>query len=143
LYPIFSINVLCQCRRSSHAWRPLGYIANENIFFSGAERNENSPDIKNERFHVILDSILRSYKYAQGPGVLDGITLKLGKLRKVVNLYVPLQFIIGDVEGGDQLCGRYMYRRKDCNHLCHTCDVSTEDSTHIDIQCKRIEVGQV
>jgi hypothetical protein len=132
-----------KCRRTSEAWRPLGYIANENIFFSGVERNENHADGKSHRFHLILDAILQSFKDAQRPGALRNSSVRLGKHKKIVNLYVPLQFIIGDVEGGDQLCSRYSYRGIASPRLCRTCDVSTENCGRTDIECKRIEVAHI
>ena len=107
---IFKEEVRCK----AEAWRPLGYIANEDFYYSAAERDENSPDVKNWRFHVQLEEILRTYKAAQQPNALDGTKLQLGPFSKQVNLYVPLQFIIGDVEGGDQLCSRWNHRGATC-----------------------------
>jgi hypothetical protein len=77
------------------------------------------------------------------PGVLANSGIRLGKVKKVVNLYVPLQFIIGDVEGGDQLCSRQSYRGMACNRLCRTCDVSTANCAKTDIQCTRICVADI
>jgi hypothetical protein len=62
----------------------------------------------------MLDCILESFKAAQLPGALSNTNIRLGREEKVANLYVPLQFIIGDVEGGDQFCSRWSYRLKTC-----------------------------
>ena len=132
-----------ETRRKAAAWRPLGYIANEDYYFSQAERNQNTADVKNERFHRQLEVILKSFKHAQEPGALDNIKLQLGKHSKIVNLYVPLQFIIGDVEGGDQLCSRQSYRGIECERLCRTCNVSTANAGRTDLICTRIEVAHV
>jgi hypothetical protein len=113
------------------------------VCYSGAEQNENNAHKKNHRLHLILDCILESFKKAQQPGALKDSTIQLGKSRKKVNLYVPLQFIIGDVEEGDHLCSRYSYRQLACKRLCRTCDVSTEDSGNTEIQCTRIEVANI
>jgi hypothetical protein len=93
--------------------------------------------------HKILDCILESFKAAQQPGALSNSTIRLGRIAKVVNLYVPLQFIIGDVEGGDQLSSRYSYRQIQCPRICRTCDVSTLDCTRTDITCTRIKVADI
>jgi hypothetical protein len=77
------------------------------------------------------------------PGALNNSFVQLGKHNKVVNLYVPLQFIIGDVEGGDQLCSRQSYRGIACNRLCRTCDISTENCGRTDIECSRIRVADI
>ena len=145
IYPVqMSLSIFTEeARRSSRAWRPLGYIANEEYFYSKAERNVNTPDIKNQRLHVQLNAILKSFKDAQAPGALQDVGIQLGNVSKRVNLYVPLQFIIGDAEGGDQLCSRYENRRMNCPRLCRTCDVSTENSARTDIQCQRIQLSQV
>jgi hypothetical protein len=82
-----------EARRTSCAWRPLGYIANEEFFFSASEIDANKPDVKNECFHCQLSVILESYYRA-----LFDIPLCLGNKSKHVNLYVPPQFILGDVE---------------------------------------------
>jgi hypothetical protein len=118
-------------------------VANENVYYSGSERNENSADGKSLRFHKILGCILESFKAAQMPGAMANSSVQLGTVKKVVNLYVPLQFIIGDVEGGDQLCSRWTYRGIECNRLCRTCDVSTENCGRTDIDCNRIRVADI
>ena len=101
------------------------------------------PDGKSLRFHKILDSILQSFKAAQLPGALSNSRIRLGRFEKVVDLYVPLQFIIGDVEGGDQLCSRQSYRGKQCPRICRTCNVSTLNCNRTDIRCKRIKVAHI
>jgi hypothetical protein len=50
-----------EAQRKSRAWLPLGYIANEEFFFSASEIDANKPDMKNERFHCQLSVILESY----------------------------------------------------------------------------------
>lgn len=86
---------------------------------------------------------MQSYKAAQIPGALSNSKIRLGRIEKVVDLYVPLQFIIGDVEGGDQLCSRQSYRGELCPRICRTCDVSTLNCVRTDIRCKRIKVAHI
>ena len=118
-------------------------MANESVLFSGAELNENTPDGKSLRLHKILDAILESFKAAQRPRALSNSTIRLGRIQKVVDLYVPLQFIIGDVEGGDQLCSRFSYRGPKCKRICRTCNISTKNCTRTDIKCKRIRLARI
>ena len=132
-----------ETRRSSRAWRPLGYIANEEYFFSPAELKVNDTGVKSERFHRQLEAILKSFKRAQAPGALSNIPLQLGPHVKNVNLYVPLQFIIGDVKGGDQLASRVDYRQKACTRLCRTCDVSTLNAGNTNLRCNRIRQAHI
>jgi hypothetical protein len=95
------------------------------IFFPNAKLQANTPDTKNEHLHRQLEEILKSFYQAQESNALFDIPICLGNVSKRVNLYVPLQFIIGDVEGGDHLCSRQTYCGKTCLRLCRTCDVST------------------
>jgi hypothetical protein len=130
-------------RRSADAWRPLGYIANETVYFSGSERKQHSANGKSQRLHQLLDCILESFQAAKLPGALSNTKIRLGRKEKVVNLYVPLQFIIGDVEGGDQLCSCWSYCLKTCQRMCRTCNVSTLTCNKTTIRCKCIEVAKI
>jgi hypothetical protein len=56
---------------------------------------------------------------------------------------VPLQFIIGDAEGGDHLCSRQTYCGKMCLRLCWTRDVSTANAARTDLTCSRIRVANI
>jgi hypothetical protein len=76
---------------------------NEDYFFSAAERKVNTPNIMNQRLRCQLETILGSYKIAQQLGAVLNIKFQLGNFSKQVGLFVLLQFIFGDVEGGDQL----------------------------------------
>jgi hypothetical protein len=113
------------------------------FFFSNAELQANTPDTKNERLHRQLEEILKSFYQAQEPNALFDIPICLGNVSKRANLYVPLQFIIGDVEGGDHLCSRQTYRGKMCLHLCRTCDVSTANAARTDLTCSRIRFTDI
>jgi hypothetical protein len=95
----------------------------KDYFFSAAERGQNNADIKCKCFHRQLEVILKSFYAAQEPGALHDVPVQLGNVVQRVNLYVPLQFIIGDVEGGDQLCSCQTFRREICLRMCRTCDV--------------------
>jgi hypothetical protein len=77
----------------------LGYIATETVYFSGSKRKQHSASGKSQSLHRMLDCILESFKAAQLPGALSNTKIQLGRKEKVVNLYVPSQFIIADVEG--------------------------------------------
>jgi hypothetical protein len=117
-------------------------VANKD-FFSIAELQANTPDTKNERLHWQLKEILKSFYQAQEPNALFDIPICLGNVSKRVNLYVPLQFIIGDVEGGDHLCSRQTYRGKTCLPLCRTCNVSTANAARTDLTCSRVHVADI
>jgi hypothetical protein len=103
-------------RRQARAWRTLGFT----IF--SRQWNVN----------------LKSFYAAQEPGALQNVPLQLGNVVQHVNLYVPLQFIIGDVEGGDQLCSHQTFRQEICLRMCHTCNVSTANASRPDLECTHV-----
>jgi hypothetical protein len=42
-------------------------------------------------------------------------------------MFLPVMYIIGDTEGHDKLCGRYLCRNK-INRPCRYCNISFENS---------------
>ncbi len=56
--------------------------------------------VTNSYFKVLLETLLD----AQLPNALDGIELTLGGVTKTVNTHVPVNFIIGNMQGGDKIC---------------------------------------
>ena len=120
IHPVqMSLGILTEkCRRSHNAWRPLGYLANDYAYFSESELGNLPANLKNERLHIILNQVLQSFKYYQSFDQLNNFELNIAGNRKMVNLYVPLAFIIGDAEGGDQLCSWYMSRNLNTSRLC-------------------------
>lgn len=82
----------------------------------------------------MFDTVLQSFCAAQCTGALDNIPLTLGYKTKTVNLKVPLAFIIGDIQGGDGICGRSPYYQLDACCICCMCDATSEmyDSSEVD-----------
>ena len=74
----------------------------------------------NKLFKTVLDSFIT----AQKPGALDKFELTLGQYKKVVNLKIPLAFIIGDAQGGDNICGRSAYYNQDARRISCMCNAT-------------------
>jgi hypothetical protein len=53
IYPVqMSLSIFTEeSRRTSRAWPPLGYVANEEFFFSNPEIQANTPNTKNQHLH--------------------------------------------------------------------------------------------
>ena len=145
VYPVtMSLGIFTeQARRNPSFWRPLGYITNESIDFAAGEKAELSADLKSARFHKILEGILLSFIKAQQPDQLNGINMQLGPHHKLINLYVPLAFVIGDIEGGNQLTGYRGFTRLDCPRVSMTCDCTTMNASNTQVRCNRIKQGDV
>jgi Plavaka transposase len=140
IYPVtMSLGIFSEkARRNPLFWRPLGYISNQDIEFSGAQQKELSADIKNQRLHNILFGIFDTYIKAQSPDAMNNITIQLGPSVKNVNLYLPLAYIIGDIEGGNQLTGYRGFSRLNCPRISQTCDCHTMDAYNFHQPCNRI-----
>jgi hypothetical protein len=64
---------------------------------SAAEDKNLSQEVKAERLHAIFKTILATVIEAQQSGALNNIPLIFGDDTNVVNLKVPVIFIIGDM----------------------------------------------
>jgi hypothetical protein len=114
----------CKTCNKAQAWRPLGYIPIEKNFHSSAQWKRMSKDLRSLHENLFFDTVLHSFKEAQKDGTLDGVPLTLGNKTKTVNLKVPLAFIIGDIQGGDGICGRSAYYGMKAKRICRMCDAT-------------------
>lgn len=105
-------------RNNPKAWRTIGYVTE--IIYSGKITTE----MKQQDYHDILSVILKSYKDCQTKS-LKWI-FKHEKEPKECILKIPVLFIIGDTEGHDKICGRYMNRQV-TPYLCRYCDIHRDD----------------
>jgi hypothetical protein len=145
VYPVsMSLGIFTEkARRSPWFWRQIGYVPSDDVFMGAAEKSVLGADKKNERFHKILGGILKSYIQAQHPSQLNNITMQLGPYTKMVNLYLPLAYIIGDIEGGNQLCGYKGFTRMECNRVSMTCNCPTSRASDPGFTCERIIQSKV
>ena len=109
---------------NAQAWRPLGYIPIEKNFHSSAQWKKMDCNLKSKCENLFYETVLQSFIEAQKDGALDGVPLTLGNKTKTVNLKVPLAFIIGDIQGGDGICGRSAYYGKNARRICRMCDAT-------------------
>ena len=97
---LFTTSLLNQkCRNKADAWRPLGFIYDLSLLKSNKQQSKMSGDLKAHRLHTVYKAVLESFREAQRGTSLNNIALTLGDQRKVVNVKVPLFFIIGDMQG--------------------------------------------
>ncbi len=127
-------------RNLSIAWRTLGYINDLSLIQSAAEDSMHTKEVKAERLHSIFKTILASLIEAQQPGALDNIPLTFGNVSKIVNLKVPVFFIIGDMQGGDKICATSCHYSNKMNCLCRKCNVRGSESGNPLVECKRISM---
>ena len=92
-------------------------------------------DLKNMRENMLYDAVLHTFKEAQKDNALKDFKLTLGNKTKLVNLKVPLAFIIGDIQGGDNICGRSAFYQSDASRICRMCDATPEAYVSKEMDC--------
>jgi hypothetical protein len=138
---LFTASILNQkLRNLPIAWRTLGYSNDLPLIQSSAEDKHFSKELKAERLHAIFKTLLASIIVAQESGALDDIPITSGGVTKVVNLKVPVIFIIGDMQGGDKIyCTTCHYSNK-LHNLCCKCNVRGDESGDPLVQCKKVSM---
>ena len=123
-------------RNKSSSWRVLGYIPNTSYYYSNIiSRKKFKGCQKSFRYNQLLDAILESFVSAQQPGALDNVLLPLGPFEKLVNLKVPLFFIIGDIQGGDKIAGRFNSHSIKAKRISRTCNAGPEHYGNLSVDC--------
>ncbi len=138
---LFTTSILNQKSRNLPiAWRTLGYINDLSLIQSSAEDKNLSKELKAERLHAIFKTLLASIIEAQESGALDNIPITFGGVTKIVNLKVPVIFIIGDMQGGDKICCTTCHYSNKLHCLCRKCNVCGDESGDPLVQCKKISM---
>jgi hypothetical protein len=122
------------------AWRTLGYIDDLSLIQSSTEDKNLSKELKAERLHAIFKTLLALIIEAQESGALDDIPITFGSVTKIVNLKVPVTFLIGDMQGGDKICCTTCHYSNKLHHLCRKCNVGGDESGDPLVQCKKISM---
>ena len=130
-------------RNNASAWRPLGYVYDINIVDSKQERAHQSNEYKGERLQAVFRTLLESFIEAQNSGLLDNVTLTLGGQQRIVNLRIPVVFIIGDMQGGDKICCSSAGYSNKMNRLCRKCNVRGNQSGDPFVECKRMSMIKI
>ena len=127
-------------RNQTEAWRPLGFIPIESNYYSSAQWKKFTANQKHVRFQQMCNILLKELIAAQVPGALDNVVLSLGPYEKLVNLKIPVAFIIGDAQGGDFICSRSLtYNGMIAERACRTCDVGRDSMGLAELNmCRRI-----
>jgi hypothetical protein len=110
-----------EARRNPKFWRTLGIIPNQSNM-QNASSAEKAID-----YHHMIETIFKSVvDIQQGPGV--AWKLKYVNISYDVVWKFPVLFIIGDTEGHDKMCGKYLSRTTKVNRLCRYCDCPTNST---------------
>jgi hypothetical protein len=141
---LFTTSILNQKTRNLPiAWRTLGYINDLSLLQSAAEDKTFLKEVKAERLHAIFKTILATVIEAQQSGALDNIPLIFGHDTKLINLNMPVIFIIGDMQGGDKICCTTCHYSNKLHRLCRRSNVRGDESGDPLVQCKKINMVQM
>ena len=80
--------------------------------------------VKLLRLFKLYSVALKSFIQAQQDGAMDNIYLALGDKAKYVNMKIPLAFIIGDNQGGDNIAGRTCHYGITAKRISRCCDAT-------------------
>ena len=129
---MFSLSIIPRwLRNQPFAWRPLGYFPK----LPSAKKFGQNIDT----LHRCLDVMLSGLVQAQRTGGLKAPVLAKDGREFRLCFKVPVCFVIGDVEGHDELCTRYGSHLT--HRLCRECDCLTESSDNPDVVCTYIKAS--
>ena len=112
----------------------------------GRRQRTMDAGLRCRRFNQILEVILSTYRVAQTTDRLHQATLQLADWSKTVNLKVPLAVIVGDLEGADQLVGRFggYSRNPEHQRMSPCCDITPHDLSNVTPNvCQRVRQDYV
>ena len=102
-------------------WRPLGFVVNQSNL-----SNVHS-SLKSEDYHLMVRILLSSLvEVQQGNGIRWRLSYEKNFYDVVFKL--PVLFVVGDTEGHDKMCGKFLSRTNKMPRLCRYCDCPTEDT---------------
>ena len=118
------------------AWQTLGYVYDFSIqektkLYTKKRTKENgepndptrTKERKHQRLQKIYEALFESLVKAEQDGSLDNVEVTLGSYTKNVNIKAPVMFFIGDMQGGDKLCGTTIAYGKELERPCRKCDI--------------------
>ena len=114
-----------ECRRRPEFWSPIGYILNQSNFTAASSATDRLQDY-HFQLRVILHSLISVQNEFEG-----GIAWRLRINRKDhdVHLRCPIHFVVGDTEGHDRFCGKFLSRTRNVKCLCRYCDCPTAETS--------------
>ena len=129
---MFSLSIIpCWLRNQLFAWRPLGYFPK----LPPAKK----PGQKVDTLHCCLDVLLRGHVKVQHNGGLNApVQAKDGSVHNL-SFKVPVCFVIGDVEGHNELCTHYGSHWT--SGLSHECNCPTDSANNHAVVCKYIKAS--
>lgn len=123
-----------KCRNKVQSWFPLGFVEDQGYFTPGYTNKEKTEGKKIQDYHDMLKEIFGELRVLQETGICCDLVLDDVEHNNVL-LYPDIQYIIGDCEGNDKLCGRFASHSTDTPWLCRDCNVPSQQGHDHMFQC--------
>ena len=117
-------------RNLAHAWINLGYIP----------KLESGTKTKPQDMHDIYKYLMSEIKFLQTQGGFHW-DLDIGGRTYPIVFKVAIQFIIGDCEGHDEICGRKKGHSLEMKGLCRDCDCLPSQADNPEHHCEFIKAS--
>ena len=139
-----------ELRGQEMAWRPLGYVYDLSIIENLSTEykpNKKNPkgttEVKMDRYQAIIKAVVAGIVECQKGGKFDHVPLTIANQTKHVNLKIAVMFIVGDIQGGDKLCGVTVAYGNTLERPCRKCNVKGSQLGDPDVDCHRISMKKV
>lgn len=120
------------------------YISLGKKFYSAAEHTEFEDEVKTFRLQQLYGAALSGLIHAQKSSELNQIQLKLGNISKLINMKIPIMFIIEDNQGGNYITGRHCHYGTGALRISQTCDAGPDELSKPTVgSCKRLIMADV
>lgn len=128
------------CRSRFNFWRTLGYIPETPPSDEKNPPQGNKARNYHQMLRVLFNDLAAIHHH---PMTLDNFHLRIGNYVKLVNLRIPIAFIIADTQGADKLCGRYLVYTDGVKRLHRTCTCPPESATDTDYRCTWVTMEEM
>jgi hypothetical protein len=126
-------------RRDPNCWIILGFIPDVKRNKSRATQDRERTRMKNitcVNMHTCLEVIFKDLIEVQKEGGLWLLISLDGGLTQERRLCrFPIAVVLGDIQGNNQLCGRYVYFGLKQMRMCRACDVPPDECSNYRFQC--------
>lgn len=142
----FTTSILNQTERNKGSnWRTLCLIPDLTAFESKAQQKNQSSQTKARRLHSLFRAGMESYvKCEQNScSALKDVLLRLGDVTKLRNIKIACGLVVGDIQGGDKICGRAASYLSSLNRICRKCTIPGHKCDNLDYVCRQITMSSI